>query len=161
MFWKLFALSWVLPRRSHLPSLPRMTLDMSVAFADPHPGSSPKPPRDFRRNVPPVNVSDVLEEILVKKQAQKKHTLFSSGRDGRPPVTPNPETTDADIIFNITRFTHQMSLLRVLENANVSVPDKQAAIADYEKTAQDTTYLPQIHRGGLWKHWHNDEGDEL
>jgi len=134
-----------------------MTREMCVGFADPEPGSSPELPRNFRDKGTTSNLSDTLEEILTKKLSQKRQPMYFSGYDGRNHVPPN----DSEMIFNITRFMYQMELLRILENQSVSIPQKQAAIANYEKTAQNTSYLPQLENGGLWKHWCSDENDKL
>ena len=111
--------------------------------------------RDFLNNIAGKEGIRSLKSLLEKQEAAKKQSFFKSGRDERYDILYN-ETKANELIFNITKFTYQMKLLKKLENDQVGTEDKLAAIAEYKKGTEDRGYVVNLKKGGLWKDWKID-----
>jgi hypothetical protein len=101
------------------------------------------------------NHTNEITELLTKKQ----NTSFfhEPGSDHRY----NKTDSDSDIIFNITKFHKQMSILKTLENKNVSQKKKLDLIEYYEKEEEPSPMKLNILAGGLTKDWNYDIYDKL
>jgi len=157
MFLKLFAIGFMMDSRTirqyktvvfpQAKSAPYATM-----LLDPVPSDEG---RDFLNNIAGKEGIRSLKALLEKREASKNQSFFKSGRDERYDVLYN-ETKTNEMIFNITKFTYQMNLLKKLESDQVGTEDKLAAIAEYKRDTDDGGYVANLKKGSLWKDWKID-----
>lgn len=158
MFFKLFAIGFMMDSRTihQYKSAYFHTVYPTTAFAtrlmDPIPSDDG---RDFLNKVAGKEGIRSLKGLLEKKEAARNQSFFKSGRDERYDILHN-ETNSNDLIFNITKFTYQLKLLKKLESEKVSVEDKLMAINEYKKDTDDDGYVVRLKSGNLWKDWNID-----
>lgn len=156
MFFKLFAIGFMMDSRTirQYKSAYFHTIYPTYAamLMDPEPSNEG---RDFLNKIAGKEGIRSLKDLLEKKAAAKNQSFFKSGRDERYDILHN-ETNINDLIFNITRFTYQMNLLKKLESEQVSIADKLIAINEYKKDTSDGGYVARLHSGSLWKDWNID-----
>ena len=162
MFFKLFAVGFMMDSRTIRQSKfayfhtnykgREPTNAYATMLMDPEPSNDG---RDFLNKIAGREGIRSLKDLLEKKAAAKNQSFFKSGRDERYDILHN-ETNMNDLIFNITKFTFQMKLLKKLESEKVSVAEKLTAIAEYKKDTDDTGYVAQLKSGGIWKDWNID-----
>jgi hypothetical protein len=137
MHWQYFLLGLFLTNKNHLFKMNYLTCD--------------KIPISYSQDISTKqNHTNELTDLLTKK---KKSSFFHGpGSDHRY----NKNDSDSDIIFNITKFHRQMSILRTLENKNVPQKIKADLIKQYEKDELPSPMKLNILAGGLTKDWNYD-----
>jgi len=138
MFWKLLFVSFVLKNNR----INRMILMDSV--------SNTAIPKRQRSN---SDDFEVLNQPIHVIQNRSYQLFFynRSGYDERYNSSKYP--SDQDIIFNITRFYHQMELLKKIESQKVSQQNKVKLVEEYNKNENPSPMVPNIHAGELYKDW--------
>ena len=156
MFFKLFAIGFMMDSRTIRQTKTAYFHTICPTYAsmlmDQEPSNDG---RDFLNKVAGKEGIRSLKDLLEKKAAIRNQSFFKSGRDERYDILHN-ETNTNDLIFNITRFTYQLNLLKKLESEQVSVADKLMAISEYKKDTDDDGYVARLKSGSLWKDWNID-----
>lgn len=138
MFWKLLFVSFVLKNNR----INRMILMDSV--------SNTAIPKRQRSN---SDEFDLLNQPINVIQNRSRQPFFynRSGYDERYNSSKYP--SDQEDILNLTRFYHQMELLKKLESEKVSQPNKVKLVEEYNKNEQPSPMVPDILSGELYKDW--------
>ena len=138
MLWKLLFVSFVLKNTR---------INRFILMDSPHNTAIPKRQRSDSDDF------DILNQPINVIQNRSHYSFFynRSGYDERYNSSKYP--SDQEVILNLTRFYHQMELLKKLESENVSQPNKVKIVEEYNKNENPSPLIPDIYAGELYKDW--------
>jgi hypothetical protein len=108
------------------------------------------------------NKESELANIIISnrlKRMRKEHGGGFDQRDiGKTCLEKIYDQVQERIILNkLRKYNYQLSLLKKLENSEVSDFEKIKAIADYNYLMESSKYVSNIEAGGLYKNWTSNE----
>jgi hypothetical protein len=144
MIWQYFFISLIISNQNNINRILR-TKDLSVQCKIPIAHS-----QDLSTKYNQTN------ELLSSKK-QNSSFFYGPGSDYRY----SANNSESDIIFNITKFNKQMSVLKTLENKNIPQKIKIDLIEQQKKDELPSPMKLNILAGGLTTDWNYDIYEKL